>query len=81
MLLDTGSLSTGQSTNFSAHQILCKADIIGSASVANIDQLPNPGATVYALPLKIGEGSGGLARIIGIINTRESGGGRDELFL
>ncbi|XP_066278999.1 isatin hydrolase-like isoform X4 [Branchiostoma lanceolatum] len=77
--IDTGSLSTGQSTNFSAHQILCEADIIGLESVANMDKLPTTGATVYALPLKIGEGSGGPARIIGIINNPESGGGRDEL--
>ncbi|XP_035674306.1 isatin hydrolase-like [Branchiostoma floridae] len=77
--IDTGSLSSGQSTNFVAHQILCEADIIGLESVANLDKLPPTGATVYALPLKIGEGSGGPARIIGIINNPEGGGGRDEL--
>eukprot|EP00058_Branchiostoma_floridae_P015595 XP_002601083.1 hypothetical protein BRAFLDRAFT_75518 [Branchiostoma floridae] len=65
--------------NFIAHQILCEADIIGLENVANMDKLPPTGATVYALPLKIGEGSGGPARIIGIINNPEGGGGRDEL--
>ncbi|KAI8481210.1 hypothetical protein Bbelb_410730 [Branchiostoma belcheri] len=77
--IDTGSLSPGQSHTFSAHQVLCEADIIGLECVANMDKLPTTGATVYALPLKIGEGSGGPARVIAIINNPASGSGKDEL--
>jgi kynurenine formamidase len=37
-------------------------------NVANLDRLPAVGATVVALPMKIGGGSGGPLRIIASAN-------------
>ena len=33
-------------------------------NVANMDKVPKKGATIYALPMKIGDGSGAPLRII-----------------
>lgn len=62
--LDTPSLDYGQSTDFKAHQVLLGADRPGFENVANLDQLPAKGIYVVALPMKIGNGSGGPLRII-----------------
>ncbi|XP_022107079.1 uncharacterized protein LOC110988124 [Acanthaster planci] len=62
--IDTASLDFGQSLAFEAHQVLLTKNIFGLENVANLDQLPTKGATVYALPMKIWDGSGGPVRII-----------------
>jgi len=64
--LDTASLDHGPTETFPTHRILGKAGIFGLENVANLDQLPASGATVIALPMKIGGGSGGPTRIIAI---------------
>ncbi|KAI8480403.1 hypothetical protein Bbelb_418610 [Branchiostoma belcheri] len=69
--IDTASIDYGQSKKYEAHQILLAHNVLAFENVANMDKLPTTGATVYALPIKIGDGSGGPARIIGIIeNTK-----------
>ena len=65
--IDTPSIDYGQSKTFETHQILYGADIPGFENVANLDQLPEVGAYVIALPMKIEGGSGGPLRIVGII--------------
>jgi len=62
--LDTASVDYGQSKDFKTHQILYAANIIGFENVANLDQLPETGAYVFALPMKIKGGSGAPLRII-----------------
>lgn len=62
--LDTPSLDDGQSKDFKAHQILLGENIPGFENVANLDKLPATGAYVFALPMKIKNGSGGPLRII-----------------
>lgn len=62
--LDTPSLDFGQSKDYWAHRIFGKANIPGFENVANLHDLPATGATVIALPMKIGDGSGGPLRII-----------------
>jgi kynurenine formamidase len=62
--LDTASVDYGQSKDFRTHQILYAANIIGFENVANLDKLPETGAYVFALPMKIKGGSGAPLRII-----------------
>src|SRR5262245_5263578 len=60
--IDTASIDHGPSRDFMAHQILLGADIPAFENVASLDALPPRGATVIALPMKIGRGSGGPLR-------------------
>ncbi len=65
--IDTASIDYGQSQDFIAHQILNGANIYGLENVANLDRLPDAGATLIALPMKIRGGTGGPVRIIAIL--------------
>ena len=67
--LDTPSIDYGQSKLFETHQILFKNNIPAFENVANLDQLPTTGAWVFALPMKIGGGSGGPLRIVGWVQN------------
>lgn len=65
--IDTPSIDYGQSTLFETHQNLFGANIPAFENVANLDQLPETGAYVIALPMKIEGGSGGPLRMVGIL--------------
>ncbi|WP_406699706.1 cyclase family protein [Singulisphaera sp. Ch08] len=65
--VDTASLDPGPSRDFMAHRVLNGAGIYGLENVANLDQVPEAGATLIALPMKIKGGSGGPTRIIAIL--------------
>jgi len=65
--IDTPSIDYGQSTLFETHRILFGVNIPAFENLANLDRLPEKGATVIALPMKIEGGSGGPLRIIAII--------------
>ncbi|WP_297335224.1 cyclase family protein [Algoriphagus sp.] len=65
--LDTPSLDYGQSKDFAAHQALMEAQIPGFENLANLDQLPEKGIYVVALPMKIKGGSGGPLRVIATV--------------
>jgi kynurenine formamidase len=65
--IDTASLDYGRSTNYLAHRALNAANIYGLENVANLHTLPETGATVIALPVKIANGTGGPVRIISIL--------------
>ena len=65
--IDTASIDAGQSTLFSTHVILCEKGIPALENVANMDQLPEKGFTVIALPMKIKGGSGAPVRMIAIV--------------
>lgn len=62
--LDTPSLDYGQSKDFIVHRILLGRNIPGFENVAHLDRLPPVGASVVALPAKIGQGSGAPLRIV-----------------
>jgi kynurenine formamidase len=66
--IDTASLDYGLSTDFIAHQILNGANIPGLENVANLEQLPESGFLVLALPMKIAGGSGGPCRIVALLD-------------
>lgn len=65
--VDTASMDYGQSTDFLVHRVINGANKPGFENLANVDRLPPAGATLLALPMKIGGGSGGPARIIAIL--------------
>ncbi len=66
--LDTPSIDYGQSKNFKSHVTLFEQNVPAFENVANMDQLPEKGFTVIALPMKIKGGSGGPLRIVALLN-------------
>ncbi len=61
--LDTPSIDRGQSTQFEAHQALAAQNIAVIENLAQLDQVPLSGSYSIILPMKIGGGSGGPARV------------------
>lgn len=66
--LDTPSIDYGQSKDFKSHVTLFDQNVPAFENVANLDQLPEKGFTVIALPMKIKGGSGGPLRIVALMN-------------
>jgi len=62
--IDTASIDHGPSTLFGAHVVFCGANIPIFENVAALDRVPDTGAFVAALPMKIAGGSGGPLRIV-----------------
>lgn len=65
--IDTPSLDFGQSVLFETHQSLFAENIPAFENVANLDRVPETGATIIALPMKIEGGSGGPLRMVALI--------------
>lgn len=65
--IDTPSIDYGQSQRFQSHVTLCKHNVPAFENVASMDKLPTAGATVIALPMKIGDGTGAPLRIIAVL--------------
>ena len=62
--IDTASIDHGPSSLFGSHVTLCKADTPIFENLAGLEQLPEAGAFVVALPMKIAGGSGGPLRVL-----------------
>lgn len=65
--VDTASIDYGASKDFIVHQIANGAGVPGFENVAHLDALPETGAWVVALPMKIAGGSGGPLRIVALL--------------
>jgi kynurenine formamidase len=65
--IDTPSIDYGQSTSFDTHRILFAENIPAFENVAHLDLLPETGAYVVALPMKIAGGTGGPLRIVAAV--------------
>ena len=65
--IDTPSIDYGQSTGFEVHVIIYGSDIPGFENVANLQEIPEVGAFVVALPMKVAGGSGGPLRIVAFV--------------
>lgn len=65
--VDTPSIDHGPSKDFIVHQIVNGADKPGLENLANLEAVPERGATIIALPMKIGGGSGAPARVIAVL--------------
>ena len=65
--VDTASIDYGASKDFIVHVIANGANVFGLENVANLEGLPEWGAWVVALPMKIAGGSGGPLRIVALM--------------
>lgn len=65
--IDTASIDYGQSTQFESHVTLFEHNIPALENVTNLEHLPSEGFTVFALPMKIGGGTGAPVRIVAIL--------------
>lgn len=65
--VDTASIDHGPSKDFIVHQIASGANVPGLENVANLEELPETGAWVIALPMKIAGGSGGPVRVVALV--------------
>jgi kynurenine formamidase len=65
--LDTASIDYGPSKDFIVHRIASASGVPGLENLANLDQVPEVGAWVIALPMKIGGGSGGPLRAVALV--------------
>jgi kynurenine formamidase len=66
--IDTASLDHGPSQDFITHQVLNGANVAGLENVANLDQMPDSGYLVLALPMKIAGGSGAPTRVVALMD-------------
>jgi len=65
--VDTASIDHGPSKDFIVHQIVSGAGVPGLENLAELDKVPEVGAWIVALPMKIAGGSGGPLRIVALI--------------
>src|SRR5262245_37304367 len=65
--IDTASIDYGPSTAFESHRVLYEQDIPAFENLTSLERLPEVGAFVVALPMKIGGGSGAPLRAIAIL--------------
>lgn len=65
--VDTASIDHGPSKDFAVHQIAAAANVPGLENLADLAGLPEDGAWVMALPMKIGGGSGGPVRVVALL--------------
>lgn len=65
--VDTASIDYGPSNDFIVHRIANGANVPGLENIANLEELPEMGAWIIALPIKIAGGSGGPLRIVALI--------------
>lgn len=66
--IDTFSLDAGIATNFSVHKLMLSRGIFFLECLANLDKLPEAGAFICALPLKIKNAPEFPVRAIAFIN-------------
>jgi len=66
--IDTPSIDFGRSSDFKTHRILMQENIPVFENMANLNELPEKGFHVFALPMKIKGGSGAPLRIIAGLN-------------
>ena len=65
--IDTASIDYGRSTRFECHVALCGKSVPIFENVADLTALPEQGAWVVALPMKIAGGSGGPLHIVAFL--------------
>jgi kynurenine formamidase len=65
--IDTASIDYGQSKQFGSHVKLFEHEVPAMENVANLEELPDEGFTVIALPMKIAGGTGAPLRIIATV--------------
>ena len=70
--VDTASIDHGPSKDFIVHQLAAAANVPGLENLTNLQELPERGAWLIALPMKIAGGSGGPLRAVALIPRSRS---------
>jgi kynurenine formamidase len=65
--VDTASIDPGASHDFPVHRLAMAENVPGFENLAHLEELPETGAWVLALPMKIAGGSGGPLRAVGLV--------------
>jgi kynurenine formamidase len=65
--VDTASIDHGPSRDFAVHQIAARANVPGLENLGDLSELPEDGAWILALPMKIAGGSGGPVRVVALV--------------
>ena len=65
--IDTASVDFGPSRDFPVHRISAAANVVNLENLASLDQIPERGAIVIALPMKITGGTGGPVRVVAVV--------------
>jgi kynurenine formamidase len=65
--IDTLSVDYGPSKNFEVHRYTLAHSLYHLENVANLDLVPETGATVVVAPMKLEGGSGGPVRILALV--------------
>ena len=65
--VDTASIDHGPSSDFRVHRLVAEAGVPGLENLASLEELPEVGAWLIALPMKIGGGSGAPVRVIALV--------------
>lgn len=68
--VDTASIDHGPSKDFIVHQTAAAAEVAGLENLTGLDKLPETGAWIIALPMKIAGGSGGPVRVVALLGRR-----------
>jgi kynurenine formamidase len=65
--VDTASIDHGPSTTFPVHRLTAAANVPGLENLADLESVPERGAWIVALPMKIAGGSGGPLAAIALV--------------
>jgi kynurenine formamidase len=65
--IDTASIDHGQSTKFETHITLLSQNVPVFENLSDLQELPDQGFDVIALPMKIDGGTGGPLRVIAVL--------------
>jgi kynurenine formamidase len=65
--VDTASIDYGPSNDYPVHRLAAEANVPGLENLTGLAALPETGAWVIALPMKIGGGSGGPLRAVALV--------------
>jgi kynurenine formamidase/D-alanyl-D-alanine dipeptidase len=66
--VDTASIDHGPSLDFPVHRVAAAAQVPGLENLTGLGDLPETGAWLVALPMKIGGGSGGPVRVVALLS-------------
>ena len=65
--VDTASIDFGRSKDFIVHRVAAAANAAGLENLTRLDQLPETGFNIVALPMNIRGGSGGPVRVVALV--------------
>lgn len=65
--IDTASVDYGPSQDFQVHRIGAARNVANLENLTGLAALPPVGAMLIALPVKLGGGSGGPVRVVGVV--------------